>query len=314
MLWTPFRFVPLFKERPWGGSSLEGWGGRHLPPGAPIGESWEVVDRKEEQSIVATGPFTGRALSRLLREHPNELLGDGYPGGSFPLLIKLLDCRERLSLQVHPPASVAPRLGGETKTEAWFILRADPEAYLMLGLRRGATREAFERARTEGALEPLLHTIPVKAGDYVFVPAGRLHAIGAGIVLLEVQESSDTTYRVYDWGRPGLDGQPRRLHAREALESIDFEDVEPHGQSFRDRVGPLVSCPAFGVSVEKIEPGQALELPRFRMIYVLSGTGHLAGAEIHPGELWFLPAALERAVLEGTESLSVLVIERPLSA
>ncbi len=145
----------------------------------------------------------------------------------FPILVKWLDCRERLSLQVHPPAEVAAELGGEPKTENWFIAQADPDAALLAGLKEGVTREGFERALRENRLEALVPRLPARAGDSLFVPSGRLHAIDGGNFILEIQQNSDTTYRVYDWGRVGLDGKPRELHVAESLRSIDFSDTEP---------------------------------------------------------------------------------------
>src|SRR5687767_1695966 len=160
-----------------------------------------------------------------MAHHAADLIGHAQPapGGRFPLLCKILDAREKLSLQVHPPS---PALG-EPKTEMWYIARADAGAQLYVGLKRGVTRHDFERALQGGTVEECFHTIPVRTGDTMFLPSGRVHAIGAGLVIFEIQQNSDTTFRVFDWNRVGLDGRPRDLHVAESLQSIDFDDVEP---------------------------------------------------------------------------------------
>ena len=155
-------------------------------------------------------------------------MGAGWPAERrFPILVKWLDCKETLSLQVHPPADIAPSLGGETKSESWYIVDAEPHAKLMAGLKKGVTREVFTAALQANNIEPLVHTIPVQTGESIFIPSGRIHAIGGGNLILEIQQNSDTTYRVYDWGRVGLDGAPRKLHIEESLKSSDFNDFEP---------------------------------------------------------------------------------------
>jgi len=224
----PLTFQPIFKERVWGGRNLERLYHKDLPPIVPIGESWEISDRPEGVSVIANGPLAGKDLRWLMEHHAGELLGPARPqGGRFPLLIKILDAQERLSLQVHPPADVAARLGGEPKTELWYIADAQPGAELYAGLRRGATRAEFERQLQDGTVADCFHRVAVKPGDVMFLPSGRVHAIGAGIVVFEIQQNSDTTYRVFDWNRPGLDAKPRELHVEQSLQCIDFQDFEP---------------------------------------------------------------------------------------
>jgi len=224
----PLVFQPLYQKRVWGGRALAPAFGRELPAGARIGESWEIVDRPHEQSVVARGRHAGRTLHDLLEQNGAAIMGPAWPGGRpFPVLVKWLDCQDRLSLQVHPPADVAAELGGEPKTENWYIANAEPRASLIVGLKRGVTREAFERALADNSLEPLVHRLPVQAGDSMFVRSGRIHAIDGGNLILEIQQNSDTTYRVYDWGRMGDDGRPRQLHVRESIRCIDFNDFEP---------------------------------------------------------------------------------------
>ncbi|MGB3617702.1 MAG: type I phosphomannose isomerase catalytic subunit [Catalinimonas sp.] len=220
-------FEPIYKERVWGGRGLAERLNRDLPYG-PIGESWEIVDRPEADSHVRNGAWAGRALSELRRQETTALLGPAWDAERpFPILVKWLDCQQRLSLQVHPPAAVAPELGGEPKTENWYVVAAEPGAALLAGLREGVTREQFEAGLRTDELEPLVCKLPSRAGDSLFVESGRLHAIDGGNFILEIQKNSDTTYRVYDWGRVGLDGQPRELHVAESMRSIDFEDFNP---------------------------------------------------------------------------------------
>ena len=255
----PYKFTPLLVERVWGGQTLARFG-KPVPPGKRIGESWEISDRDEAQTIVANGPDRGKTLRQLVEAHGvDAIIGTAGHGGvshaalptapvgragptapqpRFPLLVKLLDCRERLSLQVHPPAAIAAKLNGEPKTEMWYVLDADVDAHLIAGLRRGVSGADFIRALDQASSSPIphpsslhiencVHRFHVVKGDTFFVPSGRLHAIDAGVVFVEIQQNSDTTYRVYDWGRVGLDGKPRQLHVQESLACIDFQDFEP---------------------------------------------------------------------------------------
>src|ERR1051325_2254154 len=225
----PLTFHPIFKERVWGGRKLAELYAKELPPDKPIGESWEITDRPEGVSVISNGPLAGKDLRWLMENHQRELLGPAKPaaGGRFPLLVKLLDSRDKLSLQVHPPAHKAVELNGEPKTEMWYFAHCDPGADIFVGLKRGVTRAEFERRIGDGSVADCFHRIEVKAGDAMFLPSGRVHALGAGSVLFEIQQNSDTTYRVFDWNRVGLDGKPRELHVAQALASIDFADFEP---------------------------------------------------------------------------------------
>src|SRR5664280_1964357 len=224
----PLTFKPIFKERVWGGRSLEKLYQKAWPPGARIGESWEISDRPGDVSMIANGPLAGKDLRWLMEHHERDLLGGAASqNGRFPLLIKILDAQDKLSLQVHPPPQKAAEWGGEPKTEMWYIVRAAPAAELYVGLKRGVTRQEFEKRIRTGDVAGCFHRVPVKAGDAMFLPSGRVHAIGGGLVIFEIQQNSDTTYRVFDWNRVGLDGKPRELHIAQSLASIDFTDFEP---------------------------------------------------------------------------------------
>jgi len=289
----PFKFNPILVERIWGGNALARYG-KTIPAGKRIGETWEISDRLEAQSVVANGPVTGQTLHQLIQQHGALLLGTNCRSDRFPLLIKLLDARERLSLQVHPPAKLAALLGGEPKTEMWYVLDATPDAKLIAGLRRGVTRQQFEDAIKQGgpAFQKCFHQFPVHAGESLFVPSGRLHAIGAGLVIAEIQQNSDTTYRVYDWDRVDNAGKPRTLHIRESLASIDFNDFEPAPT-------PLpIKCEHFAVEQLDIA-GKATGRCDGTSFQILGGvTGEIAiktssfTEQLHPGEFVLLPATL----------------------
>lgn len=200
---------------------------RQLPDEQPYGESWEMSDREHEQSIVNHGPFAGKSLHDLWINHREEIFGAGLTGERFPLLIKILDARDDLSIQVHPPVEMAEELGGDAKTEMWYIADCDPGAKLYVGFKDGVTKEDFATSLQDGSVADKVHAIEPKKDQSIFIPSGRLHAIGAGFLIYEIQQNSDTTYRVFDWNRLGLDGNPRDLHVEQSMKSIDFDDREP---------------------------------------------------------------------------------------
>jgi mannose-6-phosphate isomerase len=269
------RFQPLYQERVWGGRALENVLGRRLPPNELIGESWEIVDRREAQSVAEGGTLNGQSLRSILERHAAEVMGPKWPANApFPILVKWLDCRERLSLQVHPPAGVAGELGGEPKTENWYIAQTAPGAELIVGLKRGVTRAQFEAAVTTNTVEACVHHFPVAAGDSILVHSGQVHAIDAGNLILEIQQNSDTTYRVYDWGRVGLDGQPRQLHLAQSLRSIDWTDFEPAPQRAAPTSGVIADSAEFCIRRVVLGAGERMHLragEQPRIVSVASG-------------------------------------------
>ncbi|TAL05291.1 MAG: mannose-6-phosphate isomerase [Verrucomicrobia bacterium] len=305
----PLIFQPIFKERVWGGRELARLYGKNLPANAPIGESWEISDRPGDASVIANGPLAGKSLRWLMQTHRAELLGDAKPlGEHFPLLIKLLDAREKLSLQVHPPAHKAKELGGDPKTEMWFIADAVPGAELYVGLKRGVTRADFERKIQDGSVADCFHRVPVKAGDTMFLPSGRVHAIGAGLVIFEIQQNSDTTYRVFDWNRIGLDGQPRELHVPQSLASIDFNDFEPPLAAGKITEYPnftvrrLVEHELFAVELVELKSPAVLSSskPQMQIISLVGGKARVSSPdgdeaiELTAGQFCLVPAALQK--------------------
>jgi len=306
----PLIFQPIFKERVWGGRRLAQLYHKPLPHGAPIGESWEISDRFGDASIIANGPLAGKDLSWLMARHSAELLGrPGPPNERFPLLVKILDARDALSLQVHPPAAKAAELGGEPKTEMWYIADAAPGAALYAGLRRGVTRADFERKLQAGAVAECFHRLGVQAGDAMFLPSGRVHALGGGLVVFEIQQNSDTTYRVFDWNRLGLDGKPRKLHVPQSLASIDFNDFEPallpgnFAAAGPARVRPLVRDPLFTVEVWQINAGAPLRLAQgpMHILGVVSGSLSVQDGQtslsLSSGHFCLIPAGLPEVEL-----------------
>ncbi len=321
----PLVFQPRFKERVWGGRELERLYGKRLPAGKPIGESWEISDRPGDASVIANGPLAGQNLRWLMEQHGAEILGGAKAAaeGRFPLLCKILDAREKLSLQVHPPASKAKELKGEPKTEMWFIADATPDACLYVGLKPGVTRAEFEARIADGGVADCFHRIPVRPGDTMFLPSGRVHAIGDGLVIFEIQQNSDTTYRVFDWNRVGLDGQPRELHIAQSLASIDFNDFAPalvadgfeNGPNFKYR--SLVQDPLFHVTEMVLENSATLGLdqPVMRVIAVVNGVASVTcgnsntAAELKAGQFCMLPASLTEVGISAKPQTTFLCVE-----
>ena len=318
----PFTFHPIFKERVWGGREMERLYKKNLPADRPIGESWEISDRPGDVSVIANGTLAGKSLRWLMENHRAELLGDAKLAkeNRFPLLCKILDAREKLSLQVHPPASKAAELGGEPKTEMWFIANAAPGAELFVGLKRGVTRAEFEGKIRTGKVAECFHHVPVRAGDAMFLPSGRVHAIGAGLVIFEIQQNSDTTYRVFDWNRVGLDGKPRELHVAQSLASIDFNDFEPvlvQGKFAGDNLIQrrlLVDDSLFKVETWKLNPGTHnwLKPKKLQIVAVTRGeveiTSGSTSVKLSAGQFCLVPACLERTeVLAKSEAMLLRV-------
>ncbi len=282
-LTQPLVFQPLFMERIWGGRRLESLYGMRLPPGVPIGESWELVDRPEAQSVVDVGPWRGRTLHDLWINERQQVFGTIDDAPRFPLLIKLLDAQEKLSVQVHPPA-----------------------AELYVGLTPESSRAAFEAAIANGDAHEHLHRLQVTAGDAMFLPSGRVHAIGAGNVIVEIQQNSDTTYRVFDWNRTDSSGNSRQLHVEESLRAIDFDDrtpalVEPIGES-------MVQHPLFHIDKWSLEsPRKGAGPGQFAVICCVTGSLECAGVTLNAGGLFLLPASLVDCTLRPVESSTHLL-------
>ncbi|MDR3633046.1 MAG: class I mannose-6-phosphate isomerase [Isosphaeraceae bacterium] len=301
----PLRFEPILKELIWGGRRLESVLGKTLGAGAHYAESWEVADHRDDVSRVAEGPLKGVSLRDLVRERGEEVLGPALgPRAQFPLLVKFLDAHQVLSVQVHPDDALGRKLADDNgKTEAWVVIHVEPGGRIYAGLRPGVTRDEFAAAIAAGAVEPLLHQFEPRPGDCILIPAGTVHAIGAGVVLAEIQQMSDATFRVFDWGRLGPDGKPRQLHVAQALESTDYaagpvEPIAPQAEpiegGLRER---LARCPYFALERLRLESAAGVgSAERFTILLGLGGTAEVwhggVGARLGFGQTLLLPAAL----------------------
>lgn len=308
-------FNPLYKERIWGGRRLNKTLGRILPNEQAYGESWDIVDREEAQSTVSQGNWQGLTIRQLLEEQSDYIMGPKWlPHKKFPILVKWLDCRERLSIQVHPPKELQELLNGESKTENWYIVEADPGASVFAGLQENVTPATFLKTLKKGSPEPYLHRINTTQGDSLFIPSGRLHAIAEGNLILEIQENSDTTYRVYDWGRLGLDGKLRELHIEKSLLSINFNDIKPSKIPASKENSILADCPEF--RIQKIclhTPLEIIPNQEPKILSVVEGslkiTDTHGSTHLSKGTNILLPYA-ERFTLETPEICTILLIDQ----
>lgn len=298
----PLQFEPLLRRYIWGGRRLGAELGKPLGDGDDYAESWEICDHRADQSRVINGPLAGQTLHQLVAQHGADLLGRHHPQPRFPLLLKFLDARQKLSVQVHPNDEQAARLNPPDlgKTEAWIVLATDPRSRIYAGLRPGCDRTALKRAIAEGACEHCLHSFVPCVGDCVFIPAGTVHALGEGLLIAEIQQASDTTFRLFDWNRVGPDGKPRPLHIEQALEVIDFtagpigpQKPEPAAAGRAER---LVSCDKF--VLDRWRCNQPQELggdDRCHIVAVLSGIANLESPwiarRLTKGDVVLLPAA-----------------------
>jgi mannose-6-phosphate isomerase len=294
----PMLFTPVLKDYVWGGRNLATKLGRALPAEGVVAESWEIAGHEDGTSTVENGPYAGWLLTQVHAELGLDLLGANnawaQERGKFPLLVKLLDAHTSLSVQVHPDDAFALAHEGNElgKTEMWVVLHAEPGAELIVGVTAGATPDAFRRAIEENRLEPYLHRVPVQAGDHVCVPAGTLHAIMGGLLIAEVQQNSNTTYRVYDWGRVGADGKARPLHVDKALQVIDFDRVEPR------IVPPTLLAEAPGLRRELLCHNRYFTTER---VTLTAGTEYRGACTGDTLEIW--------GVLEGQATVNELTLD-----
>jgi len=293
----PLKFRPIFKKRIWGGQQLKTAFNKNLPANVKIGESWELADLPEDKSEIINGPLAGNTIDEVIEMSPLKITGDKNYQGPFPLLIKILDARDVLSVQVHPDAETCKRTGkGDPKTECWYIIDAAKDAVIYKGLKEGTTKEQFARSIEEGSCQDYLEKIPVNIGECHFLPSGLCHAIGPGLVIAEIQQPSDTTYRVFDWNRTGDDGNPRQLHIADALESIRFT---PFKQDLSVKtIGRLVDTDVFKVDKAHQIIGSEVLLAAGQMkaVLFLNGSGTIKSENtievaFTKGDTLLIPAA-----------------------
>ena len=328
------QFRPAYFERIWGGTKLRQRFGLDTPTDRTVGEAWLVADHAQHHSVVAQGPWEGATLRELVERGPRGLLGSRAKRtvhGRFPLLLKLLDAAQPLSVQVHPDDDDARRLGEPDvgKTEMWHVFHADPDSELICGLDPKVERAAFAQAVCDGSVEVLLRRFAVSTGTSVFVAAGTVHAIGGGLVLAEIQQNSDLTYRIYDWGRRQADGAPRALHLDKALEAIHFGashggPAEPLAYSVKGAsCSVLAACRYFAAEAWRVS-GVTERNTRSESFHILMGkSGELAVAALAgevallPGRAVLVPGAAQRLAVSGQgEWLDYYVphIERDIAA
>lgn len=307
-----YRFEPLLKQTLWGGDRIIPF--KHLDMKMEnVGESWEISGVKDNETVVSEGPDKGKSLNTLLAEQREKLVGaENYRtyGDVFPLLIKFIDARQDLSIQVHPNDEIAHRHGKPRgKTEMWYSLTPGPSLYC--GLKQKITPEEYARMVDDDTITDALARYDVSEGDVFFIPAGRIHAIGAGCFVAEIQQTSDVTYRIYDFKRRDKNGNLRELHTALAAESIDYtvaDDYRTHYDAKKDRPVEVVRCPYFTTSVYDLTERMTVdysELDSFVIIICVGGEGTLttddgASTAIHAGETVLMPATTLKLTIEGT--------------
>lgn len=310
----PLTFQPVFKTRIWGGSRLSGWFAE-CPAGEPVGEAWVLSDHPEGTTAIANGPLAGQALHDTIQRWPDWFGRPSYT--RFPLLVKVIDAAADLSIQVHPDDTYGMVHNNEQgKTECWWVLDAAPDAALVYG-HTAQTRAMFERLVQEGNWTALLQRAHPSVGDFYYVPAGKVHALGRGTMVLEIQQSSDTTYRVHDYDRLDATGQPRRLHLDDALNVIHYPDVDVPVQ--RQPLKPpltgekLVVGPYFSVEKWSVSPRMNFVVHHVTILSVIAGSGRLSGGGhdmlLHRGQQVLLPLGMGELAMEGP--LEVLVTQVP---
>ena len=317
----PLKFKNIFKSVVWGGEKIAPFKGVNTQQ-KNIGESWELSGVKGNESIVAEGPLAGRTITSLAEEYKGALLGEkvyAATGAEFPLLIKFIDARDDLSIQVHPDDALAAERhnGSKGKTEMWYVVQADEKAHLMSGLSKEITPEEYAAKVADNTITDVLHDYDVHAGDVFFLPAGRIHSIGKGCFIAEIQQTSDITYRIYDFGRLGLDGKPRELHTELSKAAIDYTvlpDYKTPYQSIKNQENEIVSCKYFTTSLYELDKEVTKDmsgLDSFVIAICVEGSGSLTDSEanavsLRQGETVLIPACSRSFTLHPEGSMKVL--------
>ncbi len=309
---TPLRFIPYLRPMVWGARGLAEQLHKTLPSPEPFGEAWEVSDHPLHRSIVADGPLQGTSLRTLMESHKADLLGSiAGQHDVFPWLIKFLDCRDWLSVQVHPDTQVVKQLrpGEGSKTEAWYILSVDKGGRVFAGLKPGVGPKEMRAAVAAGTTHELLHSFEPRAGDCVFLPAGTVHAVGGGVLMAEIQETSDVTFRLFDWNRVDVHGQGRPLHIEESFASIHWDKgpVAPLHVSETDAKQSLVRCPFFSLDHCNVAAPTSFGGDRMHTLIVVGGRGTWDdGRPIETGHSWVLPASMPACTIRPTTPMKIL--------
>lgn len=310
----PLKFEPVLKQTLWGGDKIIAFKQMDSTLES-VGESWEISGVKGSETLIKDGPFKGQSINEVVAQMKEKLVGvENYRrfGNEFPLLIKFIDARRDLSIQVHPTDEVAHRQGkSKGKTEMWYLLPSEKNASLYCGLKQSITPEQYKTMVENDTICEALAQYPVKNGDVFFIPAGRIHAIGAGCMLTEIQQTSDVTYRIYDFKRRDKDGNYRQLHTKEAAESINYAveaDYRTHYEPQKNMGVPLVQCPFFTTAVYDLNESMTIDysdLDSFVIWIGIDGAGMLTDEEgnempFHKGETLLLPATTQYVTISGT--------------
>ena len=309
---SPLRFVPYLRPMVWGARGLAEYLNKSLPGLEPFGEAWEVSDHPLHHSIVADGPLQGTSLRTLMESHKSDLLGSiAGPHEVFPWLIKFLDCRDWLSVQVHPDTQVVKQLrpGEGSKTEAWYVLRVEPGGRVFAGLKPGIGPKEMRAAVANGTTHELLHSFEPRAGDCVFLPAGTVHAVGGGVLIAEIQETSDVTFRLFDWNRVDSQGKGRQLHIEESFASIHWDKgpVAPLHVFETDERQSLVRCPFFSLEHRNVTSPTKLGGNGMHTLIVVGGHGTWEdGRAVEMGQSWVLPAAMPPQTIHPRTPMKIL--------
>ncbi|MBP7767515.1 MAG: class I mannose-6-phosphate isomerase [Prevotella sp.] len=310
----PFRFKPLLKQTLWGGNKIVPF--KHLDSHLEqVGESWEVSGVPGNETIVSDGPFEGKSLGELVDQLKSQLVGKAnYErfGNEFPLLIKFIDAREPLSIQVHPTDEIAKKQGKERgKTEMWYVMKSDADANMLVGLKKVITPEEYKAMVANDTITDIIDSYQVKEGDCFFLPAGRIHSIGKGCFLAEIQQTSDVTWRIYDFKRKDKDGNERELHTQQAAESIDYHVESNYRTNYvpaRNEGVSLVQCPYFKTFVYDVTEPLTIDLSSldsFIITIVVDGEGTLTDDEgnveqVKAGDTLLFPATTKQIKVTGT--------------
>jgi len=311
----PFRFNPVYKDYIWGGSRIPKLFHRNQPEGT-YAESWEISTHPDGETTIANGPLVGKTLCDLLPVHKTALLGTDVQGDDFPLLLKLIDARDTLSVQVHPNDANAAAVNGDPKTEMWYFLEGDGKPHIYCGFKAGVGKDEFLKALENKTFADILQSVPVRKGGAVFVPGGQVHAIGAGCLILEIQQNSNTTYRIYDWDRVDANGKGRELHIDKALRVIawgDNGDPVCRTDGTEIKTSPYFRLDRFDLSTDRkfILSGKS-----FHALFIAEGSGKISWADgedkLLPGQSWLIPAALgSYTVCPSDASLTLLCVTVP---
>ncbi|VGO23543.1 type I phosphomannose isomerase catalytic subunit [Pontiella sulfatireligans] len=315
----PLMFKPVYKDYPWGNTRLPSLFDREAPEGV-YAESWEISTHPDGESVVANGELAGKTLSEVIKQSAAEILGSNVEGNDFPLLIKLIDAAKPLSVQVHPNNGNAEGVQGEPKTEMWYFLNDEP-SQIYCGLKPGTTRDDFIRAMENESFEEILRAVPAEKGGAAFVPGGRVHAIDTGCLILEIQQNSNTTYRVYDWGRVGNDGKPREMHLDKALQVIDFDDADDpvcKPVQVSSHVRNICTSDFFVVDEITVEDGaeQNTEGQSFHALFSAEGGFELTYGDgqvesVAKGESVLIPAEIGAYQLTSVQKITILKTSMP---